>query len=47
MFTDFCLFLFIATHQGQNLIQIFTKLLSRDRPEEIQLGAAKWSEHVG
>ncbi|XP_044183819.1 armadillo repeat-containing protein 8-like isoform X2 [Acropora millepora] len=30
-----------ASHQGQNLIQIFTKLLSRDRPEEIQLGAAK------
>ncbi|KAJ7391999.1 Armadillo repeat-containing protein 8 [Desmophyllum pertusum] len=30
-----------ATHQGERLIQIFTKLLSRDRPDEIQLGAAK------
>ena len=31
-----------ATHQGEQLVQIFTKLLSRDRPDEIQLGAAKW-----
>ncbi|XP_058941840.1 armadillo repeat-containing protein 8 [Pocillopora verrucosa] len=30
-----------ATHQGEQLVQIFTKLLSRDRPDEIQLGAAK------
>ncbi|KAM7446608.1 Armadillo repeat-containing protein 8 [Porites harrisoni] len=30
-----------ASHEGENLIQIFTKLLSRDRPDEIQLGAAK------
>lgn len=30
-----------ATHQGERLVQIFTKLLSRDRPDEIQLGAAK------
>lgn len=30
-----------ATHQGEGLIQVFTKLLSRDRPDEIQLGAAK------
>ena len=36
------LFLLIASHEGENLIQIFTKLLSRDRPDEIQLGAAKW-----
>ena len=36
-------FLFLlASHEGENLIQIFTKLLSRDRPDEIQLGAAKW-----
>ena len=36
-------FLFLlASHGGENLIQIFTKLLSRDRPDEIQLGAAKW-----
>ena len=36
------LFLLLASHEGANLIQIFTKLLSRDRPDEIQLGAAKW-----
>ncbi|XP_078344831.1 armadillo repeat-containing protein 8-like isoform X1 [Oculina patagonica] len=30
-----------ATHQGEQLIQIFTRLLSRDRPDEVQLGAAK------
>ena len=36
------LFLLLASHEGENLIQIFTKLLSRDRPDEIQLGAAKW-----
>ena len=35
-------FFFLASHEGENLIQIFTKLLSRDRPDEIQLGAAKW-----
>lgn len=36
------LLFFVAMHQGEGLIQIFTKLLSRDRPDEIQLGAAKW-----
>lgn len=30
-----------ATQQGKSLIEVFTKLLSRDRPDEIQLGAAK------
>ena len=35
-------FFLLASHEGENLIQIFTKLLSRDRPDEIQLGAAKW-----
>lgn len=30
-----------ATHQGEQLVQVFTRLLSRDRPDEVQLGAAK------
>ena len=37
---------FLATQQGKSLIEVFTKLLSRDRPDEIQLGAAKWSVSV-
>ena len=35
-------FFLLASHEGDNLIQIFSKLLSRGRPDETQLGAAKW-----
>ena len=34
--------LFAASHQGEALVTILSRLLSRDRPDEIQLGAAKW-----